>query len=160
MHYIVDLRHPLQTPCGGNGRVERAREDIYPVVEAVGMWESRTDFQKVWKGGKPASWLSMLSILCHFHCLLSRWNAGKTIYHHLMQCAALATKNAHRHSSHVDESYKRGMCIGDMSLIEKAYPQALHFLWFTPNPTHAGALGLGPIGTRVVLESLSRPWQR
>src|SRR5271156_244584 len=31
-------------------RVEGAREDIYPVVEAVGMWESRRDFQRVWEG--------------------------------------------------------------------------------------------------------------
>jgi hypothetical protein len=31
-------------------RVEATREDIYPVVEAVGMWESRRDFQRVWEG--------------------------------------------------------------------------------------------------------------
>src|SRR5271163_1742673 len=28
------------------------------------------------KGGKPASWLSVLSILCHFHGLLFAANAG------------------------------------------------------------------------------------
>src|ERR1700693_5748472 len=33
-------------------RVEGAREDIYPVVEAVGMWESRRDFQREWEGWK------------------------------------------------------------------------------------------------------------
>jgi len=33
------------------------------------MWESRRDFQRVWEGGKPALWLSMLSTLCHFHGL-------------------------------------------------------------------------------------------
>jgi len=30
-------------------RVEWARKDIYPVVEAVGMWESRRDFHRVWE---------------------------------------------------------------------------------------------------------------
>jgi hypothetical protein len=57
-------------------RLEKAREDICPFVGAVGMWESRRDFQTVWEGGKPALWLSMLSILCHFHGLLFRGSAG------------------------------------------------------------------------------------
>jgi hypothetical protein len=39
-------------------------------VEAVGLWESCKDFQRVGKGGKPALWLSMLSTLCQFHGLL------------------------------------------------------------------------------------------
>jgi hypothetical protein len=34
------------------------------------MWESRRDFQRVWEGWEAASWLSMLSTLCHFHGLL------------------------------------------------------------------------------------------
>jgi hypothetical protein len=50
MRYAVDLRHPLQAPCGGYGSIEWTRKDIYPVVEAVGMWESRRDFQRVWEG--------------------------------------------------------------------------------------------------------------
>ena len=43
-------------------QVEEVREDIYPVVEAVGMWESRRDFQRVWEGvgsrlhGFPCPW--------------------------------------------------------------------------------------------------------
>jgi hypothetical protein len=32
------------------------------------------------KGGKPASWLSMLSILCHFHGLL--WKRVSQSYNH------------------------------------------------------------------------------
>lgn len=39
------------------------------VVEAVGMWESRRDFQRVWEGWEAAFWLSMLSTLCHFRGL-------------------------------------------------------------------------------------------
>jgi hypothetical protein len=31
-------------------RVEGSRENIYPAVEALGMWESRRDFQRVWEG--------------------------------------------------------------------------------------------------------------
>jgi hypothetical protein len=34
------------------------------------MWEYRRDFQRVWEGGKPASWLSTLSMLCHFRGLM------------------------------------------------------------------------------------------
>jgi hypothetical protein len=34
------------------------------------MWESKGISKECGKGGKPASWLSMLSILCHFHGLL------------------------------------------------------------------------------------------
>ena len=34
------------------------------------MWESRRDFQRVWEGWEAGFWLSMLSILCHFHGLL------------------------------------------------------------------------------------------
>jgi hypothetical protein len=30
--------------------VEGAREDLYPIVEAVGVWESRRGFQRVWEG--------------------------------------------------------------------------------------------------------------
>jgi hypothetical protein len=28
----------------------RKHEKIYPVVDAMGMWESRRDFQRVWEG--------------------------------------------------------------------------------------------------------------
>jgi hypothetical protein len=40
IRYVVDLRHPLQALCGGDYSVEATREDIYPVVKAVGMWEA------------------------------------------------------------------------------------------------------------------------
>src|SRR5882757_1206298 len=51
-------------------RVERAREDIYPVVEAVGMWESRRDFQRVWKG-----WEAGFMAFRAFHTLSFPWPA-------------------------------------------------------------------------------------
>jgi hypothetical protein len=45
------------------------------------------------KGGKPASWLSTLSILCHFHGLLfTRQMLDKPICGHPVQYAALATR--------------------------------------------------------------------
>jgi hypothetical protein len=36
------------------------------------MWESRRDFHRVWEEWEAGFWLSMLSILCHFHGLLFR----------------------------------------------------------------------------------------
>ena len=50
MRYAVDLRHPLQAPCGAYDLVQGKGDDKYPVVEAVGMWESRRDFHSVWEG--------------------------------------------------------------------------------------------------------------
>jgi hypothetical protein len=50
MRYAVDLRHPLKPLAVAMVRVDGAREDMYPVVEVVGMWESRRDFQRVWEG--------------------------------------------------------------------------------------------------------------
>ena len=40
------------------------------VVEAVGMWKSRSDFQGRWEGWEAWVWLSMLSTDRHFHSLL------------------------------------------------------------------------------------------
>jgi hypothetical protein len=60
-------------------RVEGAREDIYPVVEAVGMWEARRDFQRVWQG-----WEAGFTAFHAFHTLSFPWpafraaNAGQT----------------------------------------------------------------------------------
>ena len=51
-------------------RVEGAREDIYPVVEAVGMWESRRDFQRVWEG-----WKAGFMAFHAFHTLSFPWPA-------------------------------------------------------------------------------------
>jgi hypothetical protein len=59
-------------------RVEGVQEDIYPVVEAVGMWESRRDFQRRWEAGIMAS---MFSILCHFPDLLFAGKAGYRTRH-------------------------------------------------------------------------------
>ena len=68
--YVVDLRHPLQAPCEGNGSGSRVREDLYSVVEAVGMWESRRDFQRVWEG-----WEAGFMAFHAFHTLSFPWPA-------------------------------------------------------------------------------------
>ena len=46
--WTLDIRYkPLAVAMV---RVEGGHEKTYPVVEAVGMWESRRDFQRVWEG--------------------------------------------------------------------------------------------------------------
>jgi hypothetical protein len=79
IRYTLDRGHPLQVPCGARGL-------------SLGLWlvfvlasESLSSSWRPWecgnpegiskecgKDGKPALWLSMLSILCHFHGLLLR----------------------------------------------------------------------------------------
>src|ERR1700722_19396726 len=60
-------------------RIESARKDIYPVVEAVGMWESQRDFQRVWE-----EWEAGFMAFHAFHTLSFPWspfraaNAGFT----------------------------------------------------------------------------------
>jgi impB/mucB/samB family len=51
-------------------RVEGEREYRYPVVEAVGMWESRRDFQRVWEG-----WEAGFMAFHAFHTLSFSWPA-------------------------------------------------------------------------------------
>jgi hypothetical protein len=51
-------------------RLEEAREDIHPVVEAVGMWEYRRDFQRVWEGWEAG--------IMAFHTLPFPWPAFRT----------------------------------------------------------------------------------
>jgi hypothetical protein len=54
-------------------------------------WNPEGISKECGKGGKPASWLSMLSILCHFHGLLfGRHMLDKPICRHTVQCAALS----------------------------------------------------------------------
>src|ERR1035437_2231686 len=70
MRYAVDLRHPLQAPCGGDGS---SCGDTRRHLSQSRPWECGNPegiSKECGKGGKPASWLSMLSILCHFHGLL------------------------------------------------------------------------------------------
>ena len=55
MGYVVDLKHPLQAPCG-------IVLDIEPAVEALVMWESRRDFQEEWEG-----WRTRISGFHAFH---------------------------------------------------------------------------------------------
>src|SRR5580693_573021 len=65
MRYVVDLRHPLQAPCGAKNRyVQQSRPWECGNPEGIS--------KECGKGGKPASWLSMLSIRRHFHGLLSK----------------------------------------------------------------------------------------
>ena len=77
MRYILDRARPLQVPCAGSG----LGWDIGLVLAIISKYLSRrrgrgnvgipTGFPKsVGSVGKPALWLSMLSILCHFHGLL------------------------------------------------------------------------------------------
>jgi hypothetical protein len=69
MRYAVDLRHPLQAPCGGDGFELGGNEKHISVVQAGECGKPEGISKERGKGGKPASWLSMLSILCHFHGL-------------------------------------------------------------------------------------------
>ena len=67
MRYVVDLRHPLQAPCGGDSFRFREHEKTY--IQSSRPWECGNPegiSKECGKGGKPASWLS---ILCHFHGL-------------------------------------------------------------------------------------------
>jgi len=68
IRYVVDLRHPLQAPCGAYGSSYGGSKDINPVVEAVGMWESRKDFQRVWEG-----WEAGFMAFHAFHTLAFPW---------------------------------------------------------------------------------------
>lgn len=71
MRYAVDLRHPLQAPCGSHDFELRGYEKTtYLVVEAVGMWESRRDFQRVWEG-----WEAGFMAFHAFHTLSFPWPA-------------------------------------------------------------------------------------
>ena len=90
-------------------RVEGAREDIYPVVEVVGMWESRRDFQRVWEG-----WEAGFMAFHAFHTLSFPWpafrvaNVDKITRYAATQCnAPHSPSDAHRYSSLVIE------CISD-----------------------------------------------
>jgi hypothetical protein len=75
-------------------RVEGAREDIYPVVEAVGMWESRRDFPECGKGGKPASWLSLLPTLFTMNCTVFGYFAALCILSGLLFGIAPALRSS------------------------------------------------------------------
>ena len=72
-------------------RVEWARKDIYPAVEAVGMWESRRDFQRVWEG-----WEAGVMAFRAFHTLSFPWPVFRQAMldkaHAAAQCAAPAMK--------------------------------------------------------------------
>jgi hypothetical protein len=75
------------------------------------MWESRRDFQREWKGGKPASWLSMLSTLCHVHGPLFARQMLDNRYAATQFNLPHSPRDARRHSSLVNQ------IIGDLALI-------------------------------------------
>ena len=93
MRYVVDLRHPLQAPCGSDASsCGGTRRHIYPVVEAVGMWESRRDFQRVWEG-----WEAGFMAFHAFHTLSFPWPAFRAAsldepLGHPAQCPAPAAE--------------------------------------------------------------------
>jgi hypothetical protein len=92
MRYAVDLRHPLQAPCGGYDFQLRGYEENYLVVEAVGMWESRRDFQRVWEG-----WEAGFMAFHAFHTLSFPWPAFRPAMldkplRHPAQCVAPAPR--------------------------------------------------------------------
>jgi hypothetical protein len=72
MRYVVDLRHPLK-PLAPYGELIRSLSFEYDfVAEALGMWECGNPegiSERSGKGGKPAFWLSRLSIPRHFQGL-------------------------------------------------------------------------------------------
>jgi hypothetical protein len=71
VRYTLDQGPPLQPPCRRN-----ALDSVhlhYEQCQQSRPWECGNPegiSKECGKGGKPASWLSMLSILCHFHGLL------------------------------------------------------------------------------------------
>ena len=62
----TSVTSPLQ--CNDSSR--GAPEDLYPVIEAVGMWQSRRDFQRVWEG-----WEAGFMAFHAFHTLSFPWSA-------------------------------------------------------------------------------------
>jgi len=72
--------------------VECVSEDVNPVVEAVGMWESQRDFQRVWK-----AWEAGIMAFHAFHTLSFPWPAFHPEMlderlNHPAEIAALAVK--------------------------------------------------------------------
>ena len=63
------LSKELDQPCSTIDVNRLTGDSLVPVVETVGMWESRRDSQRAWEGWEAGIMASMLSILCHFHGL-------------------------------------------------------------------------------------------
>src|SRR5260370_31677050 len=83
MSYTLDRTHPLQVPCGGRGLslelglfFALASEYLFSSLRPWECGNPEGISKECGKGGKPALWLSMLSILCHFHGLLYRCGSG------------------------------------------------------------------------------------
>ena len=75
--------------CCGEHRLSPAY--LIDFSEVVNPWEIS---KECGKGGKPASWLSTLPILCHFHGLLfAAAMLDKPICRHSVQCGRLATQD-------------------------------------------------------------------
>jgi hypothetical protein len=114
MRYAVDLRHTLQAPCGDDGSSSPGHEKRY--IQSSRPWECGNPegiSKECGKGGKPVSWLSALSILCHFHGLLfARQLLDESICSQPTQSPAPATRYCWSISD-VNE------CIGDLAPTEK-----------------------------------------
>jgi hypothetical protein len=70
----------------------KAPKDKYSIVKAVGMWESRRDFQRVWEG-----WKAGIMAFPAFHTLSFPWPVFRPAMldkpqRHSAQCAAPARK--------------------------------------------------------------------
>ena len=91
-------------------RVEWAREDIYPVVGAVGMWESRRDFQRVWEG-----WEAGFLAFHAFHTLSFPWPAFRSGDDGF---TATSTSAMGRTRKEVFVVIVVDECFGDFSIIE------------------------------------------
>jgi hypothetical protein len=80
--YTLDRTHPLQVPCGGRAVRSGFRAFLFivdfrymPAVEAVGMWESQRDFQRMWEG-----WKACFLAFYTFHILSFPWPALECVF--------------------------------------------------------------------------------
>ena len=88
LRYAVDLRHPLQPPCGG---ADSSNGHDKTHIQSSRPWECGNPegiSKECGKGGKPASWLS---ILCHFHGLFAEGNGR------LLDVPSLSEMSSTRH---------------------------------------------------------------
>ena len=118
MRYVVDLRHPLQALAEAVVRLE-GHEKTY--IQSSRPWECGNPegiSKECGKGGKPASWVSMLSTLCHFHGLLFARQCWINRYAATQRNAPHPARDAYRTHRVVNE------CIGDKSLVGRCQSSA------------------------------------
>ncbi len=105
MRYVLDRRHPLHPPAQVRALFLGFRLSYVipkPVVGAVGMWESRRDFQRVWEEWEagfmafhaPHSVISMACfgrVCLHLAALLFRSVRDAEFAHKLQECMVRRT---------------------------------------------------------------------